>query len=477
MVSMKTADEGEPVFPRVASKRVKRFVFLGTGTSGQVPAIGCLLPGPSSSKNNRSNEACRACQDAIVPGSKNRRGCCSLAVVVGDDESRAKRGNGEGLILIDCGPTFYASAISYFACNGLRRIDALLLTHAHADAILGLDNLRAWTMGGDIQTHVDIYCTQTCFETVEATFPYLVQAGKATGGGAVGALRFHIIDAHKPFTLPLAANTASSSIEVTPLPMFHGPHGGPNGAPFECLGFRIDSLSYLSDTHAVPATTSQLVAGSEVVIIDALNPYRHASHFSLQQALSFILSLPSSLSNHPSSSSEGLPSRALTAGSSPMPKLALLTDLTHNLEHHSTERELRRWNKELQRRCHHQARAVAKPSSAIDARREAGTKAKPKSGEGGGARWWSDLWDEDESERISGRRSLRLVDAFKAGEVSHAQLQNLSLGNGNVEGADAAAKEGQEDAVRIPQFHVAWDGLAIEMEPVAQTNGKSDAVE
>lgn len=166
----------EPVFPRLASSWVKRFVFLGTGTSGQVPAIGCLLPAPSASSSQSNNDGCRACHDAVVPGSKNRRGCCSLAIVGG-----GPRPQDESLILIDCGPTFYSSAISHFQRNGLRRIDAVLLTHAHADAILGLDNLRAWTMGGDIQSHVDIYCTQTCFETVEATFPYLVNGKKATG--------------------------------------------------------------------------------------------------------------------------------------------------------------------------------------------------------------------------------------------------------------------------------------------------------
>jgi len=86
-----------------------------------------------------------------------------------------------------------------------------------------------------------------------------------TGGGGVGDVRFHIIEAQKPFRLPLFSG---ETIEVIPLPAHHG---RVQGKPFECLGFRIDSFSYISDCNVIPPTTAQLMAGSQVIVLDALN--------------------------------------------------------------------------------------------------------------------------------------------------------------------------------------------------------------
>ena len=141
-----------------------------TGTSGQIPALGCLLHKPNS-----TGSPCAACFDAVRLESKNRRGCTSAAIIgEGNDQE-------DSLILIDCGPSLYNSILRHFSAQKLGRIDAILLTHAHADAILGLDSLRSWTMGGVVQSRVDIYLTQECFQTVESMFPYLVDQSRSTG--------------------------------------------------------------------------------------------------------------------------------------------------------------------------------------------------------------------------------------------------------------------------------------------------------
>lgn len=176
----------DPALPSIHSEWIEKVIFLGTGTSGQVPAIHCLLPAKGETGDNR--QECSACLDAIQPKSKNRRGCTS-ALIVGKktgtassvNQSESQSSKYPSAILIDCGPTFYSSAIQHFREHGLRTIDAVLLTHAHADAMLGLDNLRAWTLGGVIQESVDIYCTQECYDTVKSTFPYLVDSSRATG--------------------------------------------------------------------------------------------------------------------------------------------------------------------------------------------------------------------------------------------------------------------------------------------------------
>lgn len=209
------------------SQWLDQVLFLGTGTSSQVPAIHCIT----------GNETeCVTCHDAMKPGSKNRRFCTSLMAV----GSRPDAPDEKSTILIDCGKSFYESALRFFPRHGLRRIDAVLLTHGHADAILGLDDLRSWTMGGCIQGHVDVYLSHECMETVQQTFPYLIDRSRATGGGDVGALRWHLIDSHKPF------HVGPMQVLVTPLPVDHGFYSGGH-TPFECLGFRIDSMSYISD--------------------------------------------------------------------------------------------------------------------------------------------------------------------------------------------------------------------------------------
>lgn len=96
-------------------------------------------------------------------------------------------------ILIDCGKSFYESSTQWYATYGLRTLDAVILTHDHADAVMGLDDLRQWTLGGIIQSHVDIYLSQRTMNVVSSVFPYLVDTSKASGGGDVAGLKFHVI--------------------------------------------------------------------------------------------------------------------------------------------------------------------------------------------------------------------------------------------------------------------------------------------
>lgn len=362
---------------------ISKLVFLGTGTSGQVPAIHCVTQSDFGH--------CSTCQDALLPGSKNRRGCTSV-VVVGHDDSA---------ILIDCGKTFYASALAHFRRERIRRLQAVLLTHAHADAILGLDDLRAWTMGGVIQDHVDIYLTQECMDTVQGMFPYLVDRSKSTGGGDVGTLRWHVIDPRVPFDVPLAT---SPPLTVTPLPVLHGYIG--RNKPFEAIGFRISSFAYISDCHHIPASTTALLAGASVLVLDALKMDRHLSHFSFSQALSYVCSLPHTA-----------------------PELVLLTDFTHRVEHHATQALLHRWRTGLL-------------NWAADAKTTLTPSGK---GEAGGPRWWHGAWDERACEAAL---TVRLEPAAEA----------------------HASQPANEDAWRtsphyIPPVLMAWDGLALSFRP------------
>lgn len=111
--------------------------------------------------------------------------------------------------------------LEWFPTYGLRKIDAVLLTHPHADAVNGLDDLRgefllniikqkiahslimfliAWTHGGTIQLHIDIYASKDTFSHVQKAFPYLISSELASGGGDVGPIILNLI---RPLHVPL----------------------------------------------------------------------------------------------------------------------------------------------------------------------------------------------------------------------------------------------------------------------------------
>lgn len=64
---------------------------------------------------------------------------------------------------------------------GVRELDGVIITHGHADACYGMDDLRGWTLGGTIQPHIDVYLAPETMDVVARTFPFLVDSAMATG--------------------------------------------------------------------------------------------------------------------------------------------------------------------------------------------------------------------------------------------------------------------------------------------------------
>ena len=128
------------------------------GTSSAIPILPCLID------EKTDCETCKSTQ--FEYGKKNIRGNTSIVV-----QSKSKIDNEFKTILIDCGKTFYRDSLSQFPNRGLGKIDGLLLTHGHADAMYGLDDLRSWTMRS-IQDCIDVYTNQDTFNVVCNVFPY-----------------------------------------------------------------------------------------------------------------------------------------------------------------------------------------------------------------------------------------------------------------------------------------------------------------
>lgn len=127
-------------------------VFIGAGSSTGTPGAACLM------RNN-----CSACRDAIEHGhsSRNTRGNPSLMI----------QHNGKNII-IDCGKTFRSGMLRMIKTRRIEQIDAVILTHAHADAMLGLDDLREWIWDSSIT--IPVYVRDEDFPAIERAFPYLV---------------------------------------------------------------------------------------------------------------------------------------------------------------------------------------------------------------------------------------------------------------------------------------------------------------
>ncbi|THH21003.1 hypothetical protein EW146_g468 [Bondarzewia mesenterica] len=297
-------------------------IFLGTGTSSSLPHIECLTAGPD-------DQPCRTCLSTLTPeGKKNvRRNTSAVLRIDGKDGKKRT-------VVIDVGKNFQAAALEWFPKYGLRRIDAVLITHAHADAMNGLDDLRAWTLRSVIQPHIDVYVSQATFTEVQRSFPYMVAKEFASGGGDVPEFKWRIIDDKVPF------HFEDSGIEITPFAVHHGrifsvaPPPGfvptpdatlpstptttsgassparlqspghsveplPKIHPYICFGFKIqNSVIYLSDVSHIPDDSWALLEGPTdngngdsipqqpypVFILDCLRLHPHTSHLGIKDA-------------------------------------------------------------------------------------------------------------------------------------------------------------------------------------------------
>jgi phosphoribosyl 1,2-cyclic phosphodiesterase len=266
----------------INSGPTSRIVFLGTGTSEGVPRVSCLT---------NPNSTCVVCPDAIKHGSPNRRRNTSLLIQRHLADGRTSN------VVIDAGKFFYDSAIEWFPKFEAKTIDGLVITHAHADAIGGFDSLRDWT--NNSQESLPIYLRAEDMEAVDSLFYYLVDRNKQTGGGGVAKLQFLTIDAN---------SFEVDGLTMTPLPVEHGHN-------MEIFGYRFGPVSYVSDASAISDQTAEMIAGSDLLVLDALRPARtHGTHFTVEQAVEQVRRL--------------------------RPKRTLLTDATHDIDHVAVNTEL-----------------------------------------------------------------------------------------------------------------------------------------
>lgn len=312
-------------------------IFLGTGTSGCVPVVQCLTV---------DHPSCHTCTSPLKEN-KRLNTSCILRVQCPPPENSSSTTPIYKNLMIDAGKTIYPAALNIFPRYKIRTIDALVLTHAHADAIFGLDDLRSWTLPGprSTQNHIDVYCSATTMSEVARTFPYLVDKNQATGGGDVPSFVWHVFDENESFRIPSCGN-----IEVVPLPVEHGRYLS-TGNPFWNLGFRIGGFSYISDCSGVPEETKRKIKGSRVVVQDGLKWDPHASHWSIEQSRTWVRDeLGSGVALKKRTTTKETNGESAFENGEPWsedlgPQSTWLTGFSHAVEHVEATKEFSAWGK------------------------------------------------------------------------------------------------------------------------------------
>ncbi len=210
-----------------------KIIFLGTGTSQGVPVIGCT---------------CEVCQSLDY---RDKRLRTSVQIEVSNKS-----------FVIDTGPDFRQQMLR----ENVKRLDAVLFTHAHRDHTAGLDDVRAYNFMQEMD--MPVYGTQPVLDQLRLEYAYAF-AEKVYPG--IPRLTLNKID-ETPFQI--------NGIDVIPLPVLH--------LKMSVLGFRIHNFSYITDANFIPEETIERMKGTEVLVLNALQIEPHISHFNLKQALEMV---------------------------------------------------------------------------------------------------------------------------------------------------------------------------------------------
>lgn len=232
---------------------------LGSGTSMGVPTIGC---------------DCAVCTSTDP---HDRRTRPSIMLEYND-----------AVVLIDTGPDFREQALR----EKIKRVDAVLYTHGHADHILGLDDLRPLSFRHG--NSLPLYASEPTAQTIEQVFKY------AFDSESTYATRPRVrIEA-------LQSELELFEAHFLTVPLVHGDH--------EVVGFRFGEAAYLTDFSSIPESSMEMLHDLDIVFLDALRRKPHPTHSNLDNSLRLVKELK--------------------------PRRAFFTHMSHDLKHEETNATL-----------------------------------------------------------------------------------------------------------------------------------------
>jgi phosphoribosyl 1,2-cyclic phosphate phosphodiesterase len=228
-----------------------KVTVLGSGTSHGVPAIGC---------------DCAVCRSADPRDTRTRP---SILIELQGPEPQAALAAAVRSILVDTSTDLRAQALAH----DVRRVDAVLFTHSHADHVMGIDEMRRFNAMQ--QTPIGCYANPGTIADLRRMFEYIFTPPRQQGGGIPQLRLFTVAGV---FTL--------GGVDIVPIPLLHG--------QLPVLGFRIGRFAYLTDCNRIPDESWPLLTadgGVGVMILDALRERPHTTHFSVGQALDVVARL------------------------------------------------------------------------------------------------------------------------------------------------------------------------------------------
>ena len=234
-----------------------KITFLGTGTSVGVPAVGC------------------ECATCLSDDPRDKRLRTSVLVEEAGHQ-----------LLIDASTDFRQQALRI----GLKKLDAILLTHAHADHCFGLDDARPLMFRHGA---IPVYATGETWQGLRRIYAYVFEPAAYPG---------------VPRIIPhtLEGDFELCGLPIEPLVVIHG--------KLPVTAFRIGEFAYVTDCNRIPDETCERLQGLEVLVIDALRFKPHPTHMALDEALRYIERL--------------------------RPRRALLTHISHDIQHAVTSAQL-----------------------------------------------------------------------------------------------------------------------------------------
>ncbi len=212
-----------------------QLTMLGVGSSAGTPVVGC------------------SCATCISDNPRNKRTRCSSLITLDSGEN----------ILIDTGPDLRDQSLR----EGIKRLDAVLYTHTHADHLHGIDDLRAFCQIQRMQ--IPLYAKEDAVAHITQKFGYVLREPSGDYWD-LPVLRTETI--HGSFEL--------FGVKITPIPVLHGRS--------QIFGYRIGNFAYMTDVSEIPEFSFSLLENLDVVLLDCLREASHPTHINIEQSLAYI---------------------------------------------------------------------------------------------------------------------------------------------------------------------------------------------
>jgi len=226
-----------------------RFTLLGTGTSSGVPVIAC---------------ECATCTSSDP---RDRRTRVGAMLEFNDPEGNPR------VILVDCPPDHREHALRH----RIRRVDAILFTHAHVDHVFGLDDARLYNV--TMQAPVHLYAERTVLDELTRIYDHIFRPHRNVNKSFVADVLTTVVEPGRSVRL--------FGIDATPVRLLHG--------ALPILGWRFDAatpvadtplpLAYCTDVNGIPPESWAPLRGLQTLVLDMLRERKHPTHFSLDEAL------------------------------------------------------------------------------------------------------------------------------------------------------------------------------------------------